>query len=200
MDPFRIFKKREAAASPLLGKGRDVDAALGSGAAKIDVGGDKATLARAAYGAGDAARSREVHDVAGAAEDHGGGTICGVELSDKVKSVVFGGLDGLITTFAVVASVAGANLPLQVVVLSGFAKLIGDGLAMGLGDCMSEAAEEDFIRGERKREAWEMANYPEGEMAEMVEIYKQKGFSHAEAARIIDIMTRSPKTHEYFVE
>lgn len=71
---------------------------------------------------------------------------------------------------------------------------------MGLGDCMSEAAEEDFIRGERKREAWEMANYPEGEMAEMVEIYKQKGFSHTEAARIIDLMTRSPKTHEYFVE
>ena len=56
----------------------------------------------------------------------------------QIKSIVFGGLDGIITTFAIVASVAGANLALEVVIITGFAKLLGDGLAMGFGDCMSE--------------------------------------------------------------
>ncbi len=67
-------------------------------------------------------------------------------------------LDYRSTTFAIVASVAGARLPLEVMILTGFAKLLGDGMAMGLGDCLSEGAEQDHIRGERKREAWEMAN------------------------------------------
>jgi hypothetical protein len=74
----------------------------------------------------------------------------------QIKSIVFGGLDGIITTFAIIASVAGANLPVEVVIVTGFAKLLGDGLAMGFGDCMSEQAEHQHIRGEHKRETWEM--------------------------------------------
>jgi hypothetical protein len=34
-----------------------------------------------------------------------------------IKAAVFGGLDGIITTFAVVASVTGANLPTGVVIV-----------------------------------------------------------------------------------
>lgn len=49
------------------------------------------------------------------------------EASDYIKSIVFGGLDGIVTTFAIVASVVGASYPLEVVMITGFAKLLGDG-------------------------------------------------------------------------
>ena len=82
--------------------------------------------------------------------------------AEFIKSIVFGGLDGIVTTFAIIASVEGASFPTQVVLLTGFAKLLGDGLAMGIGDAMSESAEQHHILGEAKREAWEYENYPEG--------------------------------------
>lgn len=74
--------------------------------------------------------------------------------SEFIKSIVFGGLDGIITTFAVIATVAGANLELDLVILMGFANLIGDGISMGFGDYLSSKAEMEFARHELKREEW----------------------------------------------
>ncbi len=45
---------------------------------------------------------------------------------------------------------------------------------MGLGDYFSTVAETDFKIDERKREAWEFENYPDGERAEMIEHYQKK--------------------------
>ncbi len=55
-----------------------------------------------------------------------------------IKSAVFGANDGIVTTFAVVAGVAGAELASRVVLIMGIANLVGDGLAMGLGDYLGE--------------------------------------------------------------
>lgn len=156
---------------------------------------------KAAFVAKDATLSKDAHDqkaVLRASEAHGGGLPGGLE--DYVKSVVFGGLDGIVTTFAIIASVVGANLSNEVVILTGFAKLLGDALAMGFGDYISEVGEIKYIRGEHKRETWEMDNAPEGEISEMIEIYEKKGFSKEEATRIMTLMTRKPETKSYFVE
>jgi VIT1/CCC1 family predicted Fe2+/Mn2+ transporter len=116
-----------------------------------------------------------------------------------IKSIVFGGLDGIVTTFAIVASVVGAGMGTEVVVITGFAKLLGDGLSMGLGDCISEQAEMDHINGERKREMWEFDNYAEGEISEMVEIYQQKGFSREDATKVIKTMAK-PEYKNFFID
>lgn len=71
-----------------------------------------------------------------------------------IKSIVYGGLDGILTTFAVVSSVAGAHLANSVVVIVGIANLFADGIAMGIGDFLSSSAETYFAQMERKREAW----------------------------------------------
>ncbi len=60
-----------------------------------------------------------------------------------IKSAVFGANDGIITTFAVVAGVAGAQLASRVVLIMGLANLVADGLAMGLGDYMGEKSKRD---------------------------------------------------------
>jgi len=43
---------------------------------------------------------------------------------DRMKAIVFGGLDGIITTFAVVAGAGGGGLTLPVVLIMGFSSLI----------------------------------------------------------------------------
>ncbi len=60
-----------------------------------------------------------------------------------IKSAVFGANDGIITTFAVVAGVAGAELASRIVLIMGLANLVADGLAMGLGDYVGEKSKRD---------------------------------------------------------
>ncbi len=69
---------------------------------------------------------------------------------------MFGGLDGIITTFAVVAASVGGNLSSDVILLMGFANLIADGLSMGFGDYLSSQAEVDYTKAEHTREKWEL--------------------------------------------
>ena len=117
----------------------------------------------------------------------------------QIKSIVFGGLDGIITTFSTIASVAGGGLGLNTVIVLGFANLIADGIAMGVGDGLSSKAEQDFLNSEKKREEWEYQNHPDGERREMVEILKGKGFTDEDAVELISIVSQ-PKHREFFID
>lgn len=59
-----------------------------------------------------------------------------------LKAAVYGANDGIITTFAVVAGVAGANLPANIVIILGIANMIADGFSMGIGDFLGERSEQ----------------------------------------------------------
>ncbi len=82
---------------------------------------------------------------------------------EYIKSAVYGGMDGMITTYSVVMGVFGANLKLGVVLALGVANLIGDGLSMSFGDYLSTKSEQEYMKKEEAREAWEVKNDPEGE-------------------------------------
>lgn len=58
-----------------------------------------------------------------------------------LKAAVYGANDGIITTFAVMAGVVGANLSPHIVIILGFANLFADGISMGLGDYLGERSE-----------------------------------------------------------
>jgi hypothetical protein len=77
-----------------------------------------------------------------------------------LKALVYGGVDGIITTFATVTSVAGANLAPVVILIVGIAHLFADGLSMGLGDALSTQAEIDYNNAERLREKWYVSQPP----------------------------------------
>lgn len=69
-----------------------------------------------------------------------------------LKDIVYGGSDGIVTTFAVVAGFTGANsgsndviqLTTSVVIIFGLANLLSDSFSMGLGDFLSIRAEKDL--------------------------------------------------------
>ncbi|WP_040212637.1 VIT1/CCC1 transporter family protein [Clostridium polynesiense] len=116
------------------------------------------------------------------------------EQGQYIKSLVYGGLDGIITTFAVVAGVAGASLSPAIVLIMGFANLIADGLSMAIGDYLSTKAEMQYKSLERERETWEVENYPEGEKLELIELYMDKGMSQEDAETVTEIISKNEKT------
>ncbi len=115
------------------------------------------------------------------------------EHGQYIKSVIYGGLDGIITTFAVVAGVAGASLSSGIVLILGFANLFADGLSMAIGDYLSTKAENEYNAAERQREEWEVDNYPEGEKQELVELYFDKGIDKNDAKTMVDIIAKNKK-------
>ena len=106
---------------------------------------------------------------------------------------VYGAIDGTITTFAVVAGAAGASLSSGVVIILGFANLLADGFSMACGNFLSERTQRDYIKKERKREEWEIENVPEGEIDEIREIFRKKGFRGKDLEKAVKIITSDKK-------
>lgn len=109
--------------------------------------------------------------------------------SEHVGDFVFGGIDGVVTTFAVVAGVAGADLSATVVLVLGLANLLADGFAMGVGNFLSIRSEHERYAREREREAWEIEHVPDHEKQEIRDIYAAKGFSGAALEHAVATIT-----------
>ena len=62
-----------------------------------------------------------------------------------VRELIYGANDGIITTFAVVAGVAGGGLSLRVVLIIGAANLVADGLSMAVGNYLSIRSHESVL-------------------------------------------------------
>lgn len=146
--------------------------------------------ARKAFKQGDAQASAHAHThkaITQADEEHGGAG------SQYLGEMVYGGLDGIITTFAVVSGVAGAELGTSVILILGLANLLADGFSMATGAYLSNKSEQEYYRKEWERESWEVEHFPDGERAELQEVYRQRGYAEDEARQLVDIQSREPK-------
>lgn len=123
------------------------------------------------------------------------------KLQEFLRQIVYGGNDGIVTTFAIVAGFAGAGAEgaAQVggiaVLLFGIANLLADATAMGLGEFLSARSEQDVYRAERKKELHEITHNPEMERAEMVEIFQYKGMTKSDANTLTDVLERNPEIY-----
>jgi VIT1/CCC1 family predicted Fe2+/Mn2+ transporter len=144
--------------------------------------------ARKAFDQGSLEASAAAHEpvrIAQAASEQHGGTS-----HQYIGDMVYGGLDGIITTFAVVSGVAGAQLGTPVILILGLANLLADGFSMATGAYLSSKSEQEYYEREREREAWEVEHFPEGERAELYEIYQSQGYSQEDARRLVEIHTK----------
>lgn len=64
---------------------------------------------------------------------------------DYLSEFVYGGIDGAVTTFAVVAGATGARFDTKVILVLGFANLIADGFSMGVGSYLSTKSEQELM-------------------------------------------------------
>jgi vacuolar iron transporter family protein len=106
-----------------------------------------------------------------------------------LRDWIYGGIDGVVTTFAVVAGVVGADLPSHVVLVLGLANLVADGFAMAAGNYSGTQAERDaygrLLAVERKH----IAVVPDGEREEIRQIFGGKGFSGDNLEAVVDVIT-----------
>jgi VIT1/CCC1 family predicted Fe2+/Mn2+ transporter len=110
-----------------------------------------------------------------------------------VGDFVFGAIDGSITTFAVVSGVVGAALSANIVIILGLANLLADGFSMAVGNYLSSKSNIEFAQRERKREEWEVENYPKGEVEEIRAIFRRKGFKGKQLENAVKTVTSNKK-------
>ncbi|WP_040609583.1 VIT1/CCC1 transporter family protein [Pseudooceanicola batsensis] len=120
-------------------------------------------------------------------------------VQEFLKQIVYGGNDGIVTTFAIVAGFAGAQaegvqqIGGLAVLVFGLANLFADGVSMGLGEFLSGRAGNDLFHTRRRMELREIAENPDQERAELFTILCQRGLPPGEADKVTDILLRHPE-------
>ena len=122
-------------------------------------------------------------------EKHRKEELHGHKLGSSIREIVYGGNDGIVTTFAVVAGTVGADLPSSIVIVLGLANLIADGLSMATGAYLSERSDQAQWNRIRKEERAEIESHPELERAEVREYIETFGFKGADLDHALDVVT-----------
>jgi vacuolar iron transporter family protein len=121
-----------------------------------------------------------------------------------LRDWIYGGIDGSVTTFAVVTGVVGAHLSPAVIVIMGFANLVADGFSMAASNFLGTKSEHDDMSHLKRIELRHIELAPEGEREEVRQIFANKGFGGADLERVVELITadrerwvRTMLTEEY---
>jgi vacuolar iron transporter family protein len=106
-----------------------------------------------------------------------------------LRDWVYGGIDGAVTTFAIVSGVAGAQLPPRVIMILGGATLIADGFAMAAGNYLATRAEEEELGYAASVESQHIEKFPAGEREEVREIVRKLGLTGELLDRVVSAVT-----------
>ena len=121
-----------------------------------------------------------------------------------LRDWIYGGIDGAVTTLAVVSGVVGAQLPPWIILVMGFANLVADGFSMAASNFLGTRAEYEDLKRIEAIENRHIDLAPEGEREEVRQIFLNKGFVGQDLNRIVDLVTadrarwvRTMLTEEY---
>ena len=110
-----------------------------------------------------------------------------------IRDWVYGGIDGAITTFAIVAGVVGANLSTRVILILGVANLLADGLSMAASNYTGTKAEKDEADKLREIEKKHIKEERQGEREEIRQIFAKKGLSGEMLEQVTDAIISNEK-------
>jgi VIT1/CCC1 family predicted Fe2+/Mn2+ transporter len=109
-----------------------------------------------------------------------------------VPDFVYGGIDGAVTTFAIVAGVEGASLSVPIVLILGFANLLADGFSMAIGKFLSDKASMEEYERIKTIEFRHLKEKTDHERNEVREIFQNYGFKGENLEKATSTITSNP--------
>jgi VIT1/CCC1 family predicted Fe2+/Mn2+ transporter len=111
-----------------------------------------------------------------------------------LRDWVYGGIDGAVTTFAVVAGSVGADLSTKIILILGVANLLADGFSMAAANFTGSKSENEEFQRLRAIEEKHISIEPEGEREEVRQIFQAKGFCGADLEEMVRLVTSNRTT------
>lgn len=106
-----------------------------------------------------------------------------------VRDLIYGAIDGAVTTFAIAAGAVGADLSGGVIVVLGLANLFADGFSMAASNFLGTRADREIVAELRRLELEQIDLVPDGEREEVRQLYAAKGFEGADLERVVEVLT-----------
>ena len=120
-------------------------------------------------------------------------------LREYLGQIVYGGNDGIVTTFAIVSGFAGAGadgaarVGALAVLLFGLANLCADAVAMGLGAYLSDRSQREVFFRQRQAAMSRIEREPQAAEAAMRDLLSRQGVTGADAQEMTAILARNPR-------
>lgn len=112
-----------------------------------------------------------------------------IERIGWLRAAVLGANDGIISTASLVVGVAAAARSAEEVVVAGVAGLVAGAMSMAAGEYVSVSSQSDTEEADIARETAELAGQPEAELAELTQIYVERGVEPDLALQVARQMT-----------
>jgi VIT1/CCC1 family predicted Fe2+/Mn2+ transporter len=110
-----------------------------------------------------------------------------------IREIVFGMNDGIVSIFALLAGIAGAQVGPQQILLTLLAATIAGALSMAAGQYLSAKSARKYVESEIHKERLEVKLVPDVERDEIRSIYHKKGFSGDILEQIVTQITSDPE-------
>lgn len=106
-----------------------------------------------------------------------------------LRDWVYGGIDGTVTTFAIIAGAVGVELSSRYLLILGIANLLADGFSMAAANYSGTKAEIEEYEFVRHMEERHIKIAPDGEREEIRQIFAAKGFKGKTLEAAVDVIT-----------
>jgi VIT1/CCC1 family predicted Fe2+/Mn2+ transporter len=110
-----------------------------------------------------------------------------------LRAATFGAMDGLVTNIALIAGVGGGGVSAHTLILTGVAGLVAGAISMGIGEYTSVRTANEQVAAELAKELRELRVNPEGEAAELVEMWTARGLPVDLARQVADVLKANPE-------
>ncbi len=114
------------------------------------------------------------------------------ELLGEIRETVFGAQDGLVSTLAVIATVAGASADAFAIVVAGIASALAGIFSMSAGEYIGSKSQREIFDAQIRRERGEVAERPGEAEAEVAYMLAEEGLDESSARDVATILARHP--------